>query len=149
MIAVGWWFGVAIAGEVPPPSFGVNLSVDAGGRLVVGHVLCDTAKLKALGIELWDEQVHRVEPQVPLMHGLRVVGLPAGERVVDQAIQGLLLFDANGDNYLDALDPAFGALALFEDRNGDQRIQAGEVQTLSALGVESISKFGSVRMKAR
>jgi hypothetical protein len=50
----------------------------------------------------------------------------------------LKVFDANGDNRIDALDPVFNDLRLWIDANKDGRNAAGELKTLSAEGVESI-----------
>lgn len=130
----------------PPPTHGILLSVDAYGRLLNGHVLADTAALAP--IELWIEDRKQVGV-VPLAHGMRVLGLAQGERLVDQAIDSLMYFDTNKDTYLDAADPSFAALSLFVDGNTDAKIQPGEVRKLADIGVESISRFGSVRMREK
>ena len=129
-----------------PPNHGIPFSVSASGRLLAGHVLADTKGLAPLGIELWVEQ-KKQEGVVPLVPGMRVLGLPKGERLVAEATDTLMYFDANGDTYLDAADPAFAALSLFVDANGDARIGPGEVRRLGDLGVASVSRFGSVQMK--
>jgi hypothetical protein len=141
---------LALAAEpaAPPPNHGVLLSIDAYGRMLNGHVLADTKLLEGAGIQLWVED-QRQTGVVPLMHGMRVLGLEQGERLVDQAIDSLMYFDKNKDTYLDGKDPGFAALSLFVDANADARIQPGEVRTLAAIGVDSISRFGSIRMKER
>jgi hypothetical protein len=131
------------------PAQGVLLSIDAYGKLVAGNVVVDTQKLGGMGITLFQGQAKVAQKIAPLADGLRVVGLPKGERIVEGAVDTLMYFDANGDTYLDALDPAFAAFAVFDDRNGDERIQSGEVRMLVDLGVDSISRFGSIRMKER
>lgn len=135
--------------DPPPPSHGVLLALDAYGTLVSGHVVVDTAKLRALGIELWLEDGRIDAPVVGLTPGLRVSGLTGGDRLVDEAIDSLMYFDANADTYLDGADPAFAALSVFTDKNADQRIGPGEVRSLESIGVASISRFGSVQMKPR
>ena len=132
-----------------PPSHGVLLSVDANGKLFAGNVVVDTAALEKIGITLFKGEARVAQKTAPLADGLRVVGLQKGDRLVDGAIDSLMYFDANGDSYLDALDPAFSALAIFSDRNGDAKIGPGEVRTFVELGVDSISRFGSIRMKDR
>jgi hypothetical protein len=140
----------SLAGWAAPlPTHGVVISLDAYGKLLVGYVLVDTTVLEAQGISLWTEQEKHQGKQVPLAHGMRVVGLPAGERLVQEAIDSLLYFDSNGDRYLDPLDPAFASLSLFVDRNQDQKIGEGEVRSLISLGVASISRYGEILMKER
>lgn len=132
----------------PPPIHGLFLSIDAYGKLLEGYVLADAAKLNGLGLSLWTESAKH-EGLVPIIHGMRLLGLPQGERVVAEVADSLLYFDANNDRYLDALDPAFGALSLFEDKDKDKKIDPGEVRTFASVGIESISRYGEVRMVAR
>jgi hypothetical protein len=132
------------ADPAPPPNHGILLSV--GSR--TGHVLADTAILAPLGLALWVEGA----PQsgvVPLTPGMRVLGLAQGERLVAEAADALMYFDSNGDRYLDAKDPAFAALYLFTDADGDGAVRTGEVLALGKLGVDSISRYGEVRMKEK
>jgi hypothetical protein len=70
-----------------------------------------------------------------------------GERLVQDSFPTLMYFESNGDPYVDATDPLFAGLWLFVDRDNDARIDTGEVRSLAALGVDSISKYGDVRMK--
>lgn len=132
----------------PPPTFGVLFSVDAYGKLLAGHIVADAAVLEPLGITLWIED-RKQAGVVPLMPAMRVLGLAGGERIVAEAVDSLMYFDANKDTYLDAKDPGFAGLSLFADANGDAKIQPGEARRLGDIGVESISRFGSVRMKER
>jgi hypothetical protein len=56
-------------------------------------------------------------------------------------LNALNWLDANGDQRVDARDPAFAALRLWIDINGDSNSQ-GETQTLSQAGITAID-FGS------
>ena len=78
-----------------------------------------------------------------------VKGLPKGTKVIGDAVDSLMLFDANGDNYLDAADPLWVDLYLFVDKNADQAAQATEVKKLGDLGIASISRYGAIQMKDR
>ncbi|MEZ4235367.1 MAG: hypothetical protein R3F59_04250 [Myxococcota bacterium] len=143
-------FLVSLARAAEPPPAAPELPLSHGVLLSVaghaGNVVVDTQKLAALGITLQQGEARLSQRTAPLADGLRVLGLDK-ERVVDGAVDSLMYFDANGDTYLDALDPAWPALSIFADRNGDGRAQAGEVRSLQDLGVDSISRFGSIRMK--
>ncbi len=133
-----------------PPVHGVVLSLDAYGTALVGHVLVDTEVLEAVAkLTLRQGEVPRAGKDVALADGLRILGLPQGERIVQGAIDTMLYFDANADGYLDALDPAFAALRLFVDANGDGKAQPAEVRSFGEIGIDSISKYGSIRMKGR
>lgn len=132
-----------------PPTTGVMLSLNAYGESLMGHLMVDADQLAKLGLKLKVEDAERTGPVVPLAHGTRVLGLEQGERQVQDAVDSLMYFDANKDGYLDAADPAFAALSLFVDKDGDQVIDKGEVRTLGDIGVDSISRFGSIRMKER
>lgn len=131
------------------PTTGVMLSLSAYGEALTGHLMVDADALGKLGLKLKSGDAERAGPAVPLSHGTRVLGLPQGERQVQDAVDALMYFDGNGDGYLDAADPAFAALKLFVDRDGDGAVDAGEVRTLGEVGVDSISRFGSIRMKER
>ncbi|HEY9401635.1 MAG TPA: hypothetical protein VIQ24_02995 [Pyrinomonadaceae bacterium] len=50
----------------------------------------------------------------------------------------LKVFDANGDNLIDARDPVFSQLRLWIDVNKDGRNGDGELNTLGSKGVKSI-----------
>ncbi|RKP46511.1 hypothetical protein D7S89_18010, partial [Trinickia fusca] len=51
----------------------------------------------------------------------------------------LASLDSNGDGVIDARDPAFSKLRVWVDANGDGKSEAGELKTLSELGITSIS----------
>ncbi|MBN8474839.1 DUF2235 domain-containing protein [Sulfuritalea sp.] len=46
--------------------------------------------------------------------------------------------DTNGDGFINANDPLFGALRVWQDANQDGISQAGELKTLDELGITSI-----------
>jgi hypothetical protein len=50
--------------------------------------------------------------------------------------------DANGDGLLDSRDPAFAALTLWVDTNGNGRADAGESASLTGSGIVSINFSG-------
>ncbi|MDQ2861983.1 MAG: hypothetical protein M3T55_14950, partial [Pseudomonadota bacterium] len=54
-------------------------------------------------------------------------------------LQGLAAWDTNGDGIIDANDTNFGKLLVWVDANQDGRAEAGEVSTLTQLGIASIS----------
>ena len=139
---------LAFGADPSPPTHGVLFSVDAYGKLLAGHIVADTKALEAVGVTLSIGDAKQAGV-VPLAPGMRVLGLEGGERIVEGAVDSLLYFDKNKDTYLDAADPAFPALMLFVDANADQKLQPGEARRLGDIGVESISRFGSVRMKER
>src|SRR5207245_1395282 len=63
----------------------------------------------------------------------------------DRATTGLgalALFDANHDGVIDAKDPVFGQLQVWQDANHDARTDTGELRTLDALGITSIQLEG-------
>ncbi|CAK0760405.1 serralysin [uncultured Gammaproteobacteria bacterium] len=55
------------------------------------------------------------------------------------AFQDLAALDANGDGVIDASDPEFTSLRVWVDTDGDGQSAAGELHTLSALGIQSIN----------
>lgn len=61
---------------------------------------------------------------------------------VDQAFsdgfEHLAKLDANRDGVLDAADPAFGKLRVWQDRNSDAKTDAGELLELAQVGITSI-----------
>lgn len=64
-----------------------------------------------------------------------------GTRGYDEVPSGfdhLARHDANGDGRLDAADPAFGDLRLWQDADGDAVSDRGELKTLAEAGVSSI-----------
>jgi len=63
----------------------------------------------------------------------------------DRATTGLgalALFDANHDGVIDAKDPVFGQLQVWQDANHDARTDQGDLRTLDALGISSIQLAG-------
>ncbi|WP_404712183.1 hypothetical protein [Sphingomonas sp. MMS24-J13] len=58
-------------------------------------------------------------------------------------LEGLSGWDTNGDGILDARDENFGKLLIWVDRNVDGRVEAGEAQSLQAMGIRSISLKGA------
>ncbi len=138
---------VALAQD--PAASGVVVTLNAYGEHVVGHVLVDADALAKLGITLKKEETALTGPRVPLAHGTRILGLEVGEKQVQNAVDTLLYLDANGDGYLDARDPGFAALSVWADGNEDGKVVDSEVRTLGALGVDSVSRFGEIRMKER
>ena len=55
------------------------------------------------------------------------------------SLQGLSAFDTSKDGAIDAEDQVFNALRIWTDANGDGVSQSGELQTLTDVGVRSIS----------
>ena len=51
----------------------------------------------------------------------------------------LKALDSNGDGVIDASDPGFSKLIVWQDLNGDGVCEAGEVSTLAQLGIASLS----------
>jgi hypothetical protein len=64
--------------------------------------------------------------------------LATGRRAA-HGFEALAELDANGDGRVDADDPAFAALRLWADVDGDRRAGVGELATLAARGVTSLS----------
>src|SRR5207245_3157400 len=63
----------------------------------------------------------------------------------DRATPGpgaLALFDANDAGVIDAKDPVFGQLQVWQDANHDARTDQGDLRTLDALGISSIQLAG-------
>jgi hypothetical protein len=54
-------------------------------------------------------------------------------------LDGLSAFDSNGDGQLGAGDAQWGAFKVWQDRNGDGRVDDGELRSLTDAGVASIS----------
>jgi hypothetical protein len=57
-------------------------------------------------------------------------------------LQGLSAWDTNGDGVVDDQDANFGNLLVWVDKNQDGRAEAGEVSTLTQLGISSINLNG-------
>lgn len=140
---------LAAAALADPLTHGVIMKIDAYGTPLVGHVVVDADALAAVGLTFSVEGEPRTGPSVPLAHGTFIKGLPKGDRYVEDAIATLMYFDGNGDGYLDGKDPVFAHLALFVDANADGATQAGEVRKFGDIGIDAISRFGSVIMKER
>ena len=57
----------------------------------------------------------------------------------DTDLEGLAkVFDSNKDGVLDANDKAFDKFRIWQDQDGDGISDAGEVKTLSEMGIKSI-----------
>ena len=54
-------------------------------------------------------------------------------------LQALAAFDSNGDGQLSSADANFGNFAVWQDANSNGVADAGEVQSLTARGITSIS----------
>ncbi len=64
--------------------------------------------------------------------------LSDGTRAAD-GFAALADLDSNGDGVIDASDAAFGELKVWQDLNQDGISQAGELKTLSELGITALS----------
>lgn len=58
-------------------------------------------------------------------------------------LEGLRAFDSNQDGKLSAADSRFGEFRLWQDRNGDGVAAAGEITTLAASNLASLSLAGA------
>jgi len=56
-----------------------------------------------------------------------------------RGLAGLAWVDANHDGVLDASDPVFNELRLWQDKNGDGAVEAGEQTTLAQNGISSLN----------
>ena len=54
-------------------------------------------------------------------------------------LDGLAAYDTNGDRQLNAADAQFASFAVWQDANSNGRVDAGELQSLMARGITSIS----------
>ena len=54
-------------------------------------------------------------------------------------LQGLAVYDSNGDGQLSAADSAFAEFGVWQDADSDGQVDAGELQSLTAEGIASIS----------
>lgn len=54
-------------------------------------------------------------------------------------LDGLSAFDSNNDGQLGSADNKWGAFQLWQDRNSNGRVDAGELRSLAAAGIASIS----------
>ena len=74
--------------------------------------------------------------------------LADGTRAPD-GFAALADLDSNQDGVIDANDAAFGELKVWQDANQDGISQAGELKTLSELGIASISPTATVSGQAQ
>jgi hypothetical protein len=58
-------------------------------------------------------------------------------------LEGLRAFDSNGDGQLSAADVRFAAFGVWQDRDGDGVAEAGEILTLAAANIRSLSLAGT------
>jgi hypothetical protein len=65
--------------------------------------------------------------------------------LVGEGFAKLEQFDSNGDGVVDATDPGFAQLRIWQDLNGNHRTDAGELTFLTDRGVRSISTTYTVR----
>ena len=97
-----------------------------GTKKLVGWVGADD------GVLVWDKyhdgQVHDSSQYS--------FGAPSGDNAT---LQGLKIFDTNSDGKLDSHDVLWNELNVWQDANGNGVSDAGEVRTLTQLGVQSIS----------
>ncbi len=68
--------------------------------------------------------------------------------LADDGFAALADLDANGDGVVDANDPGFNELKLWQDRNQDGVSQADELIALSEAGIASLSTSGTLRNQA-
>ena len=54
-------------------------------------------------------------------------------------LQGLAVYDSNGDGQLSAADAGFGDFGVWQDADSDGNVDAGELQSLTAVSIASIS----------
>ena len=54
-------------------------------------------------------------------------------------LQGLAVYDSNHDGQLSSADAKFGEFAVWQDANSNGKVDAGELQSLAAQGIASIS----------
>jgi hypothetical protein len=57
----------------------------------------------------------------------------------ERGLNGMRWIDSNYDGKLTALDPVWDELKVWQDANGDGQADAGEVQSLAALGVSELN----------
>ena len=60
-------------------------------------------------------------------------------RLARHGFEALTALDENGDGRIDAADPGFAALTLWSDVDADRQTDRGELATLAARGVVSLS----------
>lgn len=61
-----------------------------------------------------------------------------GEKA-EHGFASLAVLDTNDDGVVDAQDADFASLQVWQDKNGDGRVQAGELRSLADAGVASLS----------
>jgi trimeric autotransporter adhesin len=57
----------------------------------------------------------------------------------NRGIASLAVIDADGNGSIDAGDAVFGSLRVWQDKNSNGQLDAGEVKSLSALGISSLN----------
>ena len=65
--------------------------------------------------------------------------------LADNGFAALSDLDANGDGVVDANDPGFNELKLWQDRNQDGISQADELTVLADAGIELLSTSGTLK----
>lgn len=55
-----------------------------------------------------------------------------------RGIASLATWDADGNGVIDALDPIYGQLGIWQDANGDGSVQASEYHNLSSIGISRL-----------
>jgi hypothetical protein len=73
--------------------------------------------------------------------------LPDGS-VARDGFEALASLDSNGDGRIDADDPAFAELRVWQDRNSDGLTGADELKTLGDLSINSLGSQPSVQLRA-
>src|SRR5206468_9643937 len=56
-----------------------------------------------------------------------------------RGIASLAVIDADGNGSLDASDPVYGSLRVWQDKNSNGLLDIAEVKTLDALGISSLN----------
>jgi hypothetical protein len=113
-------------------------------------VALDPARLPA-GWRIEDADGSTVTNPTLLRDGLAITRPDGSRHTVNDGWDALRAFDLNGDGQISAADPAFNALRLFTDSNGDGTMNAGELENLSnrvrsiaiGHGAQQTDEFGS------
>ena len=64
--------------------------------------------------------------------------MPDGSKALD-GFAALRVLDVNQDGVIDSKDPVFTKLSVWTDTNSDGRVEAGELRTLTQVGVQSLA----------
>jgi hypothetical protein len=116
-------------------------AADSGEDMYVvsdGMLAVDTAAATANGIQILDRNGGVMEGVVVLRAGLSIVNKGGEMSVIGPAPDALSILDENGDNRLDAGDPAWGTMHLAVDYNGDNTIGNGEYALIGECGVDAL-----------